>query len=273
MNGRALTIVSLAALMVIAGACKTQEQIRREQMVDSMAHQVGQGQRVSAEIVSRVQNLEARSASITGQLEEIRHESTTVVKEENAKLKGQIEALETSNKARDKEIEDLKTALQEQRQYIEKVVASLGQLASESNKKPSKSEGPAEGKSASGKKQSELDNALADYEANNFSDARTSLLKLLDNKKLKGGDRAKILHNLGMIEYLEKNYDGALVYFSRLFTEHPGSSLNSSGLLHLGLAFKNLKKNEEAKQTLNELLGRYPKSKHATTAKGVLKKL
>ncbi len=273
MKGRALFTVSLLCVLAASGGCKTQEQIRREQMLDSVAHQVGQGQKVTAETTTRIQNLESRLAVLSGEFEEVRHESGTVWKDEMKKMYAQLEAMDESNKARDKEIQELKAAMQDQRQYTEKVVASLGQLANEGGKKNSKSEGPSEGKSASGKKASELDKVMADYQANNFSEARSGMIKLLENKKLKGGDRAKLLHNLGMIEYLEKNYDGALVYFSRLFTEHPGSSLNSSGLLHLGLAFKNLKKTDEAKQTFGELLGRYPKSKHATTARGVLKKM
>jgi TolA-binding protein len=265
MNGRVLLAVSFLALGLTG--CKTQEQVRREQMIDSMAHQVGQGQRTNAELNMRMQDIEKRLSGINGEIEEVRHESGSVVKEELGKLRADLAAMDQADKARDKEMEELRATVKEQRQFLDQVVASLAQISSGKKPKQDSKDAPAD------KKLGAFDQAQKDFADNNFAEARSGMLKLLENKKLKGNERAKLLHNLGMIEYLEKNYDSALVYFSRLFTEHPGSSLNSSGLLHLGLAFKNLKKNEEAKQTLGELIGRYPKSKHASTAKGVLKKM
>lgn len=266
MKAPVLTL-SLTLLALVTISCKTQEQVRRESMIDQMAVQVGQGQKSNAEVNLRLQSLQEQVSEVAGRVEEINHASQETQKEQMQSLKSQIEALEQGNMARDKEIDTLKATIEEQKKFIDQVLESLKEIGA--NKKS------ARGRSASKRssKVSDYDQAMKDYEKGSYKNAKGPLSKFINDKKLTSSQRARALHNLAMIEYLEKNYESSMVFFSRLYTEYPKSSLNSSGLLHLGLSFKHLKKKQEAKQTLNELINRYPTSKNAKTAKSVLKQL
>lgn len=72
---------------------------------------------------------------------------------------------------------------------------------------------------------------------------------------------------------MDKQYDKALVYFSRLFTEHEKTGYNKNGLLFLGRTFDKLGQKEQAKQTLGELIKRFPDAKQVKAAKEMLEKL
>jgi len=69
-----------------------------------------------------------------------------------------------------------------------------------------------------------------------------------------------------MIEYKQKNFDDAKVYFSKLFTDNPDSSMAPQALIHLARIFIKQKAREEARQSIEELITRFPKSKEASEA-------
>ena len=110
------------------------------------------------------------------------------------------------------------------------------------------------------------------YRRAKYAQAKSILLDLVD-KKFSETRKARVIHNLGMIAYMDKENDKALAYFSRLFTEFPKTGYNKNGLMFLAKTLQRMKKNEEAKQALNELITRFPKAKQVAQAKKMLKQL
>lgn len=236
-------------LSLIAVGCKTQEQIEHEKKVKSMSAQVEQGQAVTAKITARLQEFEEKLSSVTGQMEEKNYKTQKELQEEITRLNERIKVLEATNKENQEKFE-------EQKAYLTEVLKTLEGMS----------------KKASKKKVS-YKQSMIDYRKKRYKKAEVQFLKLLKNKRIKGNKKARIIHNLGMIKYIRKDYKNASIYFSRLLSQHSKAPYNSNGFLYLGRSLKNLKQNNKAKQTLQELIRRYPKSKHAKQAKIMLKSL
>jgi histidinol-phosphate aminotransferase len=111
-----------------------------------------------------------------------------------------------------------------------------------------------------------LQNGLVKYKAKEYETAKMILEKVLENKKIKKKDKGTALQALGLIEYKNKNYEEAKIYFSRIFTEMPDSNMAPAALLNLAKCFLKLKAKPEARQTIEELVSRFPKSKEAIEA-------
>lgn len=253
-------------------SCKTQETVRREQMLDNVAHQVGQGQKSQAEVSMRLSSIEKNLSNINGKMEELEHNTKQNTQVEINSLKQELALMQKSAESRDKTLDDLKSTVEDQKKYIKEVLDTLSSLSeSSTSKKKSKKKEEEVNKDKSPK--TPLDKALSLYHDKKYNEAKSLLNDLLKSKKINGNNRARVIHTLGMIDYLEQDYDDSIVFFSRLFSEHPGSWLNSSGLLHLGLSLKHQKKKDEAKQALEECVSRYPTTKSAKQAKDLLKKL
>lgn len=245
--------------------------MRREQMLDNVASQVGQGQRTHAETSLRISQLERNLSVANGKIEELEHDNKQNTQGEIATLKKEISALQKDLEDRDNTLKEIQNTLEEQKKYLKEVLDTLATLneAGAQKKKSKKKDELDEEKN----NKSPYELAIQYYHDGKYQEAKPALVELLKNKKINGNNRAKIIHSLGMINYLEENFDDSITYFGRLFSEHPGSSLNSGGLLHLGLSLKHQKKKQEAKLALEECLRRYPKSKSATQAKELLQKL
>jgi len=114
---------------------------------------------------------------------------------------------------------------------------------------------------------------MDEYGKGRYAQAKGILLKLLEDKSIKGARKARVIHNLGMIAYMDKEFDKGLVYFSRLFTEFEKSGYNKNGLLYLARSFEKLGQKEQAVQTLNELINRFPDAKQVKNAKEMLNRL
>lgn len=250
-------ILALFVVAIFFNGCKTQEEIAQGQMVENLNLQVSEAQKLTAEATVRMQQLEERMNSITGQVEESGHQRQTTTQNQIDELKAKLLVIEENNKTLNTDITQIKKSLEDQKVYLDKVLKSLTKI---SKTKPKK-------------KLSEYDAAMAAYKKGHYKTAKGMLQELIEKKKVKGSKRARTLHNLGMSLYILKEDDQVLIYFSKLFTDYPKSGYNKNGLLFLGKSFNRLKKKEEAKQTLNELISRFPKAKQAKEAKGILKKL
>ena len=66
------TIIFLLFLSIFS--CKTQEQIRREQLVDTMSMQMGESQKLNADNIVRIEELEERLNHIQGSIDTTSHE-------------------------------------------------------------------------------------------------------------------------------------------------------------------------------------------------------
>jgi TolA-binding protein len=253
-----ITLISLALLLV---SCKTTEDIQREQMIDNLSMQMVQTQKLTAETSIKLQSLEDRINQLTGKLEEADHQQQTVLgdAENNKKLQEEREkGFQTTVQSLEAKVTELNAVVEEQKSFINKVLKSLNKMAPASKTK---------------KKLSEYQQAMSHYKKGRYKSAKAMLMKMYSGKKYKGGKRARIIHNLGMIAYMDKKYNDALVLYSQLYTEHGKTSYAPNGLLFLAKSFVALDKKAEAKQTLEQLIGDYPKSKKIGEAKKMLKKL
>lgn len=255
--------IALISIVFLFSGCKTQEEIAQGQMVENLNLQVSESQKLTAEATVRMQQLEERMNSITGQVEESGHKRQTTTQKQISELKDKLMVIEENNKTLNTDVANIKVSLAEQKVYLDKVLKSLSKM----------SKSKAAPKKKSKKKMSDYDKAMSAYKKGSYKTAKALLQELLDKKKVKGSRRARVLHNLGMSSFILKQDDQVLIFFSKLFTDYPKSGYNKNGLLFLGKSFQRLKKKDEAKQTLNELITRFPKAKQSGEAKSILKKL
>jgi TolA-binding protein len=113
----------------------------------------------------------------------------------------------------------------------------------------------------------ELSDALDLVKAGKYKEARPELESLIEADGLSAGDNNKIYHGLGRIEYYTKTYDKALVYFSKIYTKFPKSSLAPGALLYIAKSLKKLNKTAEAKEAFTRCAEDYPGSNEAAEAK------
>jgi len=160
-------------------------------------------------------------------------------------------------KKKKKDLDLVKLQILEQKEYLEKILASLSKMGEAPSKKKSK--------------KSNYEEAIGLYNKGNAKEAKPLLADLVNDKRLDSTQTAKVTYFLGMIAYQEKQYTDAVTLFSRLYTQFPGSSHNPSALLYLGRSFLKLKKNDEGKQVLQELIEKYPNSPNSQKAIEILK--
>lgn len=251
--------IILLSLLVFISACKTREDIAREQMVDNIAVQIQDNQKLSADVTVRLQQIEERINAVTGKVEETQHEATQSIDTKVKSVEERLTLIETNQASQAEQLKNIEGKLKEQDKYLKNVLSTLQGLS----KKPTSSK----------KKLSKYQQAMNHYGKGRYSQAKPILEELLDNKKLRSSQIARITHNLGMIAYMDKDNQKALIYFSKLFTKYPKTGYNKNGLLFLAKTFERLGQKEEAKQTLNELIAKFPKAKQVSKAKKMLGKL
>jgi TolA-binding protein len=249
----------LTATILFFASCKTREDIVREKKVETMSTQMQDSQKLNADFTVRLQNLEERLSDVSGKVEEGQHETQQTVDSRIKTLEEKINLIEASQQTQTQTITDLTDKVASQEKYIGEVLGTLKSLSGK-------------GKSR-GKKRSAYEDAMYDYKKGRYKSAKTKLSALLSGKSLKSSQKARVIHNMGMISFMNKENDSALSYFSQLFTQYPKSGYNKNGLLFLAKTFKRVGKKEEAKQTLSELVKRWPKASQIKEAKKLLSKL
>ena len=234
-------VISLIILFVCS--CKTQEEIKREQNVEV---QLKEQQNLLVGQVTKIQAMEEKLASMTGKVDQVQYDNQQTYGQKINELIGRVELLEESYKG-------LQEQSERQGKYIKRVISTLDKMTATTKKE----------KGVYGQ-------AMNDYKRGRYKKAKDQLLDLLNDKKIKGSKRARVLHNLGMIAHMDKNDKQALVYFSKLFTDYPKSSYNKNGLLFLAKSFKRLDQHQRAKETLRELISTFPKAKQKAQAQKML---
>ena len=254
-------------LLTLFSACKTTEELQREQMVDGLSIQMVQHQKNSAEGKLKIQNLEQRIDQLNGILEEQGHKVdqnyTSKIKNQQEKMTLLEEAYRLNKEEQDDfriRIVSLETKAKKQKKYIDKVLKILNKISKKGKDK------------SVSKKLSKYKQAFAHYSNRNYDEAFNLFISLEKNKKIKGNKKARVLHGIGMIYFIRKKYDNAIGYFSSLFTKYPKAPYTTNGLLYLGKTFYAKGEKEQAIQTLQELLKRHPRSKKIPAAKKLLKK-
>lgn len=262
----------LILFFILFVGCKTQEDVRREQTVQNLNEEIQQTKKTTANGNSRFLAIEEQVSRLNGQLEEAHHNRTQAILE-NKQLQERITSLEENHKKQVEYLKALTEKVNNQSGYIEEVIASLAKLA----------EKPAEKNSSKKKiKKSEdealevatpitFKNAYEKFQNNDLATAKDYFQQIVENKKTKRKNKEGPMFYLGMIDFKNKNYEGAKTYFTKIFSDSPTSSFAPPALLQLGKIFSLQKSNEEADMTYNELITRFPKSKEAQEAKKIQK--
>lgn len=251
-----MKVLLIALLTFTAVSClKTAEQVKREQRVETMSQQLADSQNIVADMTVMLKSLQTQIDQLSGKVEELQHaqKATSGVNfqemNENLNLlRQQVQSLSETQKQHGQEIT-------EQRSFIEKVTDKLGKMGTQ--------------RSDSAKKnpKSDIETARALIQKKKYSDAREILEGMVDNSEVTPGDQNKALHALGTIEYEQKNFEKGLVFFSKVYTKYPKSSLAPSSLLFIARSLAKLGKKEEAKQAFSEVITNYPGSSSAKDAK------
>jgi TolA-binding protein len=246
----------LVCLITLIGltACKTAAQIEREQIVDNLSLQMSTNQKMAADVTTKMSDLETKMNNLTGKFEELENTQKTST-EESQKNTQELQTKITA----------LTMQMDEQREFIGKLTKVLAK-ADPSLKTKSTTTVKIEEKGTS-----PYDEAMSLYKKGKYAKALTMLKELNDDPQFKGEEKARILHNIGLISYAQKNNDDSLLYLGQLYTQHSKSELAPNALLHIGLSFKAQGKKDESDQALTELIEKYPKSKPATKARDLLK--
>ena len=253
--------VFFVLFLFFLAACKTREDIKREKLVSNLAFQMKDGQKLQSDFTSRIQALEEQFNQISGKVEEERHRVGQAIQGRSKRLDERISVLETIVESSDKKLALIEKKLSQQDKYLKNVLKTLKSFS--------------HGQKASNRKKTHslYSKAMKNYKAAKYKTAKKQLMTLLKKSGLKSSQKARILHNLGMISHIGKRPNEAIVYFGRLFTQYPKSTYNKNGLLFTAKSFIQQKKLDEARQTLNELKRRFPKGNHIKEATKLLRSL
>lgn len=251
-----IKILPVLVLLFTSACIKTADQVNREKRFESMSESMKDSQGLLADMVAQMKDLQAQVNKLNGRVEELEHKNSQIDPEALKKMNENMTLLQTQQQTDSEQLTKIQAELKEQRAFLEKVTASLSSMGGEKSR-------PSKKKSA----KAELSSALGLVKAGKFPKARTELEALIDAEGLSAGDNNKLLHGLGRVEYATKNYDKALVYFSKIYTKYPRSSLAPSSLLFIGKSLKKLGKKDEAKEAFQRCAEDYPGSNEAAEAK------
>lgn len=249
-----MKISVLLVLVLFSTACiKTAEQVQREKRYETMTQQFGDSQGLLANMVTQLKDMQSQLDKMNGRLEEIEHKQSKVDPEQLKAMSESMALMKTQQETQTTQLLEIQNELKVQRGFIEKVTSSLAAAKA----------APAKKKSA----KSEMNEGLQQIKKDKFADARKTLEPLIDHADLTAGNRNKVLHGLGKVEYYTGNHEKAMVYFSKIFTKYPRSSLAPSSLLFIGRSLGKMGKKEEAKQAYLKVIEDYKGSKEANEAK------
>lgn len=246
---------------VMVGCLKTSDQLRREKIVDTMSVQMKESQEMMANLNLRLQEFQEKATNFQGQVEELEHKQKELTTSQTKRINENLEQLNAQmsamQKAVDQNSENLK-ALQEQvnsqKKFVSNVTKSLsGMTPAQSNI-------------------SDLNKAIKLVDQRKYKEAKPLLNDLL-TAKLGPAKKNKVYYHLGIVEYVEKDYEECLVLMSKIFTKWPKSSYAPKSLLYIARSFRDQGKKDEAKATYQTILKDYAKSRQASTAKKELNKI
>ncbi len=241
----------LLSLSLLATSClKTAEQLRREQRVDSMSQQLSDSQNIVADLTVMLKSLQSQIDNLNGRIDVLQKnsdEKSNTNAKEIANLSTQVQTLSDALMKMDEEVKA-------QRGFVEKVTNKLGSMAAPTP-------------SIKSDAKSSISQAKNLINKKKYTDAKSKLEPLINDNSVSPADLNKVFYYLGEIEFAQKQWEKSLVYFSKIYTKFPKSSLAPASLLYIGKALKSLGKNEEAKQAFDELKANYPGSSAAKEVK------
>jgi TolA-binding protein len=250
-----MKFLSFVFLLVLSVSCiKTAEQVNREKRVENMSEQMKDSQGLLADMISQMKDMQAQLDKMNGRIEELEHKSKKLDPEAITKMSENMNVIKTQQESQGAQLLQIQNELKEQRTFIEKVTANLSH-ATTSNKSQKKSA------------KNELAHALKLIKQDDYANAKSELESLIDHPDLSPGDHNKVFHGLGKVEYYTKNFDKSMVYFSKIYTKHPKSSLAASSLFFIAQNLDKMGKKDAAKEAYAKVVEDYAGSKEAKEAK------
>ncbi len=253
-------LLSIFFLLILSTACiKTADQVNREKRFEAMTENMKDSQGLLADVVNQMKDMQSQLDKMNGRIEEMEYKNKQLDPQAISKMNENLTLLQTQQQTDSEQLTKIQADLKEQRAFLEKVTASLSSMGS-GNDKPR----------ASSKKKNakaELSDALELVKAGKYNEAKPELESLIGAEGLSSSDNNKIMHRLGQINYYTKNYDQALVYFSKVYTKYPKASIAPSSLLYIARSLKKLGKKDEAKEAFTRVAEDYPGSKESAEAK------
>lgn len=254
MKSSRLILITLSLLAL--SSCKTQEDIRREKTVENLNEEIQQTKKTALSGNSRFMSIEEQLSRLTGMVEESNHSKS--------QLNERINTLEEANKKQVEYLKALTEKVNNQSGYIEEVIETLSKLNAEKTS-PKKKDEIVESSSEEATPIT-FKSGFEKFKKKEYNEAKEIFTQVSEDKTKSKKDREGSIHYLGMTELKLKNYEGAKVYFSKLFIQNPKSSFAPATLLNLGKTFNLLKSKDEANLTFEELISLFPKSKEAAEA-------
>lgn len=254
-----LALLFVVTFLFLSG-CKTQSQIRREQQMENLTSQVSEGQRLTADTTIRLQEMEERIGHLHGALEEKGYAEQIQREEALSDLRSRMDAMEATQRDIQQQLQQQKRQMDAQKEYLDRVLKTLEELSRASVDIKKKST------------QEVYNEAVRLYRARQYPESRKYFEELL-GRDLSEPIRTHTYHNLGMIEYMDQRFAQAVAYFGRLFTEFPESGYNRNGLLFLAKSFEKEGQTNEAIQTLQQLIQRFPDANRIGDARNMLQRL
>ncbi len=258
------TAIIFSLLIIATGCIKTADQVNREKKLDNISEQVKDSRGLVSDMANMLRDIQGQLDKQHGKMEELEHKvgntNFTQMNETLTLVKTQNETLAEENKQMKIQMATLQEEMKGQREFLEKVTKSLGSM---------KAAPSAQKKSA----KTDLAEALVHIKNDKYKEARALLEPIIDNANLSPGENNKVLHGLGKVEYYTKHYDQSLVYFSKVFTKYPRSSIAPNCLLFIGRSLKAMGKKPEAKEAFEKVTEDYPNTSDAKLATSEISKL
>ena len=255
------------SLICLLTSCATQEEIERRELLKRLNSEMIGQQKIVKGLLLATQRIEKSLGTVSGKIEENEYEETITLESKVNEISQQIsevkelQSLSSKKIAKNQEdIGKIASEVNQQKKYIKKVLNVISNI--DKAEKVTRAE-----ESISFK------NAIYLYQNKKYQKAMSQFSELLENQKkykIKNKDIPRIYHNLGIIFFIRKDFERSQVYLSKLFTEFPDSGLNSSGLYHLGLSFKELKNKSMMTQTFKLLKEKFPNSRYTKKSKKFL---
>ncbi len=251
--------LALTLLLLISSGCfKTAGEIEREKRIDHMLLQMIDTQKLLADTTVQTKDLQQKLASVSGQIDETQHSSNQTAEERKNyidtsfnQINAQLQIIKQIIEKNSQSVTIMEKELTEHREFIRKLTKSLNiQVA-----KKSPSGNPT------------LAKALSLYKKKKYKQAKVFFLEVINSKKSNAAQKNKAMHRLGFIEYFAKDYNKAIVYFSKIYTAWPNSSFAPSCIYYIGKSLRRLGSTDQAKASFEIVVQKFATHRLAKSAK------
>ncbi|MFW5887812.1 MAG: tetratricopeptide repeat protein [Bacteriovoracia bacterium] len=252
--------LTIVFCLTLTGCFKTAEEIEREKKIDQMLVQMVDTQTLMADMTIKTEELQKRLAQLRGEMEEVQHTSAQQQQQQIKKLQEDLEQMnaqvaqmqESLNNNGDN-IKQLEVELSQHRKFIKSITKAIPQPENT-------------------KEVHVYFRALNAYKKRRYKEAKNLLLEALDSK-INNAEKNKVYYRLGKIEMLNKDYQQAMIYFSKIYTNWPKSSLAPSSLYNIAKSLSKIGEKKKARASYKQLIKNYSSHKLAKKAQKALAKL